>query len=439
MARQSSFDVTLPRHPSLGIHTLRLRDLYRRAPNGAPEPHARHRVPVHLLALVTAGRASFSVDFETYPCRPGGLLWVRPGQVVGFPPPGVDATLVLFEPQFVQLAERTLGSSVQRAERAIRSSGQLAERTLGAEVAIGSGAELAEHTGGFSAELAKHVGGFSAELAKHVGGFGAELAEHTGESGAELAASTTPRSRWRRPEGGRAADADPPPVPWLIAGTYWQPGGEDGEAITDAISQIEIDYQRLTNGEDIPIGVLRHQLFALLLRLSRLEPEGGPGVTAADNELFARFRAAVDERFALTRQVEDYAKLLGCSVRTLTRASLAATGRTAKQLVDDRVALEAKRLLAETDLPAAEIGARLGFSEATNFGRFFARTVGCSPLAFRAASRAAPQNLEPPSTPPEKPLVAALSKAGAARGSVPPPPDDISERGLVARLPRRRR
>jgi AraC-like DNA-binding protein len=383
MARQSSFDVVLPRHPSLGIHTLRLRDLYRRAPNGAPEPHARHRVPVHLLALVTAGRASFSVDFEMYPCRPGGLLWVRPGQVVGFPPPGVDATLVLFEPQFIQVAEKTIGPSGPPAQRS-----------------IGSGEPPAD----------------------------------------QGTAPSPPRPRWTgRRAGTRATEGDAPTVPWLVAGTYWQPGGEDGDAITDAISQIETDYQRLVNGEDIPIGVLRHQLYALLLRLSRLEPEGGPTVAAADNELFARFRAAVDERFALTRQVEDYAKLLGCSVRTLTRASLAATGRTAKQLVDDRVALEAKRLLAESDLSAAEIGARLGFSEATNFGRFFARTVGCSPMAFRAAARAAAEELTPTSTAPEKPLATALSKAGAARGSVPPPPEDITERGLVARPPGRRR
>ena len=88
-----------PRHPVVGIHTLRLKDLYGRAPRDRDQ-HARHRVPVHLLALVTAGRASFTVDFESYPCRPGGLLWVRPGQFVGFPPPGIDATLVLFEHPF---------------------------------------------------------------------------------------------------------------------------------------------------------------------------------------------------------------------------------------------------------------------------------------------------------------------------------------------------
>jgi AraC-like DNA-binding protein len=71
-------------------------------------------------------------------------------------------------------------------------------------------------------------------------------------------------------------------------------------------------------------------------------------------------------------------------VRTLTRASLAVTGRTAKQVVDDRVALEARRLLACTTLSVAEVGRRLGFPEPTNFGRFFHRELGLSPGAFRA-------------------------------------------------------
>ena len=51
------------------------------------------------------------------------------------------------------------------------------------------------------------------------------------------------------------------------------------------------------------------------------------------------------------------------------------------------MALEAKRLLACTDLPVAEIGQRLGFPEPTNFGRFFHREVGASPGTFRGRQR----------------------------------------------------
>jgi AraC-like DNA-binding protein len=110
----------------------------------------------------------------------------------------------------------------------------------------------------------------------------------------------------------------------------------------------------------------------------------GGGEHRAAAATFVRFRRAVERSYVATRRVEDYAARLGCSVRTLTRASLAATGRSAKQVIDDRAALEARRLLACTDLPIAEIGQRLAFPEPTNFGRFFHREVGCSPGAFRA-------------------------------------------------------
>jgi AraC-like DNA-binding protein len=318
-----------PRHPAVGIHTLRLNELYRR--QSAAEQTARHRIPVHLLALVTAGRARFTVDFAPYPCRPGGLLWVRPGQFVGFPPPGIDATLVLFEPEFPYDAAAPAGTPAIMAGRG-------------------------------------------------------------------------PRPR---------------------IGTYWQPVGEDEEAIVDGVSQLEIDYNRLVSGDDIPLAVLRHHLAALLLRVQRLEPEGGPDQEAADSEVLVRFRREIDRRFTDTRQVDEYARELGCSVRTLTRASLAATGRTAKQLLDDRVALEAKRLLAESDLPVAEIGVRLGFREPTNFGRFFTRTVGATPGQFRADSRRAEAEASDAetATPPAQPLAAALAKAGAARGRLHRAPD----------------
>lgn len=62
------------------------------------------------------------------------------------------------------------------------------------------------------------------------------------------------------------------------------------------------------------------------------------------------------------------------------------TGSTAKTLIDARVALEAKRLLAHSDLPVAAIGHRLGFTEPTNFGKFFTRQTGDSPGTFRATN-----------------------------------------------------
>jgi len=52
------------------------------------DPGGLHRLEFHTLTLVTGGRGEHMVDFATYPCRPGTLLWVRPGQVQRFGPAG---------------------------------------------------------------------------------------------------------------------------------------------------------------------------------------------------------------------------------------------------------------------------------------------------------------------------------------------------------------
>ena len=71
------------------------------------------------------------------------------------------------------------------------------------------------------------------------------------------------------------------------------------------------------------------------------------------------------------------------SDKTLSRVCLAAAGAPAKVLINQRLLLEAKRLLAHTTLPVQTIGRDLGFEEATNFVKFFRKETGMRPLAFR--------------------------------------------------------
>ena len=79
--------------------------------------------------------------------------------------------------------------------------------------------------------------------------------------------------------------------------------------------------------------------------------------------------------------------MLGYSAKTLARASAEATGLTPKQIIDARLVLEARRLLAYTDVPVSTVGRRIGFDDPANFCRFFTRATGMAPGAFRAAHR----------------------------------------------------
>jgi AraC-like DNA-binding protein len=164
----------------------------------------------------------------------------------------------------------------------------------------------------------------------------------------------------------------------------WLPTGEDEDAIIAEVAQLATDCGRYPAGDCVGADLVRHQLAVLLTRIAALARDDA-GTDALPGDVMARFRREVEASFARTRRVEDYADVLGYSVRTLTRACLAATGHSAKQVLDARVALEAKRLLGCSTVPVAEIGRRLGFPEPTNFGRFFLRETGQTPGDFRAA------------------------------------------------------
>lgn len=107
-------------------------------------------------------------------------------------------------------------------------------------------------------------------------------------------------------------------------------------------------------------------------------------VPLAQAEVLRLFRAELESGYTETRSVSDYARRIGTSTKTLSRATAGLTGVSPKELIDRRVVLEARRLLAHSTESASTIGTMLGFSEPTNFTKFFARHTGVSPQEFRA-------------------------------------------------------
>ncbi|MET8976914.1 AraC family transcriptional regulator [Streptomyces sp. NPDC004539] len=292
------FNPPAPRVP--GFEIVGLADLRRRRRHGV------HRVDFHTLTLVTDGTGEHMVDFVTHPCRPGTLLWVRPGQVQHHTRPGTaDGVHVLFTPAFPP--------PFSSAGRLLDPGDEPACRQLGA----------------------------SPEYAV--------LATLLGQLRAEYESGGVHESR----------------------GVH-ESGGVHGLSAAD--------------GRTASAEILRHLLATLLLQIDRLpRPDGSD--PHAGGEVYARFRAELERSYATTRRAADYAHRLGYTVKTLTRACTAATGQPAKPLIDARVALEAQRLLAHTDEPAATIARRLGFPEPTNFGKFFTRQTGVTPGAFRETHR----------------------------------------------------
>jgi AraC-like DNA-binding protein len=157
--------------------------------------------------------------------------------------------------------------------------------------------------------------------------------------------------------------------------------------LTAAVEQLNSAF---VDPGSLPTGVrqevLRHLLAVLVLRLAHANvTQAGPAPRHGD--AFLRFRDAVERRHASRDSLSDYARALGYSPRTLSRATLTAAGVTAKEFLDRRVVVEAQRLLAHSDRTAAQIATNLGFTSATHFSKFFHLRTGATPIAFRESVR----------------------------------------------------
>ncbi|WP_037673160.1 AraC family transcriptional regulator [Streptomyces griseus] len=159
-------------------------------------------------------------------------------------------------------------------------------------------------------------------------------------------------------------------------------------ALHAALAQLRREYEdTATLPPGLHAAVLRHSLTAVLLRLSHLATSSAEAERRQADTTFTLFRDAVEKGFATNHSVSAYADALGYSRRTLVRAVRAATGETPKGFIDKRVVLEAKRLLAHSDLPIGRVGAAVGFPDAANFSKFFHQHTDMTPAAFRAELR----------------------------------------------------
>ena len=118
-----------------------------------------------------------------------------------------------------------------------------------------------------------------------------------------------------------------------------------------------------------------------LVRRGR-EPSGA-SADDAEVQLHRRFAAVLERDFRDHHDAAHYADALAVPAAALSRALSAVTGRSTKELVTDRVMLEAARRLRFTDATVGEISHAVGFGDPLYFSRAFKRHAGESPTIYR--------------------------------------------------------
>ena len=102
-----------------------------------------------------------------------------------------------------------------------------------------------------------------------------------------------------------------------------------------------------------------------------------------DKKIAIRFRELLHLNYRNEKKLDYYANALKTTPRRLNQAITNIYGRSAKQLVTEKIFEEAKSKLAHTDLTIKEISYDMGFTEENNFSAFFTKHAGFSPKKYR--------------------------------------------------------
>lgn len=174
----------------------------------------------------------------------------------------------------------------------------------------------------------------------------------------------------------------------LSTGPPLRPGPDEEAELRALLAALEREYRRAARGHVSILSSYLHILLLRLLRLLRVPGGRDPAAAAARGraeELTDRFGRLTATPGRRPRSVEEYARELGVSTSYLHDAVKRGTGRTPGQLIRARQILEAKRLIAGTDLTIRQVAAAVGFADPAYFCRFFRRETGVSPGQFRRA------------------------------------------------------
>jgi len=184
--------------------------------------------------------------------------------------------------------------------------------------------------------------------------------------------------------GGQAERAAPA---WMFAGRTGrviEVPEDERDALDAAIGALQAEDARPAH--ECSAELERHLLAVVLLWTERWYDAARRERPPADDreiELYRRFTTRLEDDFPAHHDAGHYADALGVPAAALSRALAQITGRSTKELVTDRVMVEAARLLRFTHRSVGEVAFAVGFADPLYFSRAFKRHTGTSPMAYR--------------------------------------------------------
>src|SRR5579859_4555789 len=148
----------------------------------------------------------------------------------------------------------------------------------------------------------------------------------------------------------------------------------------------DIFVEEFKTSDQIQHEVLLALLKRLIIYVTRLTKSGYVPTKKLQDERFhiiRKFNLLVEANFKTEHSVSFYAQQLCKSPKTLSNLFALFKQKPPSQIIQERITVEAKRLLCYTDKSIKHITFELGFEDVSYFSNFFKKNIGTSPSDFR--------------------------------------------------------
>ncbi len=159
----------------------------------------------------------------------------------------------------------------------------------------------------------------------------------------------------------------------------------DLSELTMYANLIQYEFTQLRHQKDLVIRNLMNAFLITAARLGTCETKLTV-MNATQNKILQQFRTLVEDHFLSKTHVAEYADMIYITPGHLNDTIKTITGKTAKQMIDEKRVTEAKRMLFWNELSVKQIASRLNFEDDAYFNRFFKKHTGQTPAFFQRNS-----------------------------------------------------
>lgn len=167
---------------------------------------------------------------------------------------------------------------------------------------------------------------------------------------------------------------------WTICPAFYL-NSDHSVRLLDTVARLEREH---SGNELCRLDAIRAYLQIFLIQLHRCRPYPHQHHGSARSlALVEQFRLLIENHFSSKKPIREYASLLHVTEGHLNDTVKTITGKTARQLVHERILLEAKRLLTHGNTSISEVAYQLNFRDTAYFSRFFKKHTHQSPSEFK--------------------------------------------------------